>query len=266
MVSYIGATEQTAMFIAFLAAATGAVAPKPSVDPASWFSWDVYPAEAVNKGLEGSVDFEVDVDANGKPIACRIASSSGQPILDQATCDVIRLKARFNAARNSDGKPIAGQYSNTAVWRIAGPPTPGHHAVVLDFSNDPTHPTCTIQSAGSSMPGPTCANMLEKFGPTLASVGARWTKMVVVTSVTAADQEPYLGEPDWGARLSYLESEQYFLDKAKPVACVTVAAEGMDIGQDACAQFGGSRSPDESVKRSARKMRVEVSIYAAPRK
>ncbi len=109
------------MFIAFLVAAT-AIPQATAIDPASWFSPSNYPVEAMKKGIEGSVTFDVDVDAEGKPTACRITASSGSPILDQATCHIVQSKGRFVAARRPDGKPVAGHYSSRAIWRMSNHP------------------------------------------------------------------------------------------------------------------------------------------------
>lgn len=253
------------MLIAFLAASAIAVPPKPANDPSVWFSADSYPADALKNGIEGSVEFEVDVDRDGKPTACRVSKSSGEPILDHATCNVVLSKARFNPARDPDGKPISGKYSNTAVWEAAEDVEPGYIALILDFSKDPEHPTCVKQSVGP-MHGATCAQLLQRLGTNLTVLGTRFTKMVVLESVAAADEQPYRGEADWGFRLGYKASDQYFLEGPKPVACVSDAAEGMEVGQDACAQFGGAHSPDENAIKNARKLRVEISTYGLPRK
>lgn len=112
------------MFIAFIAAAASTLPNATAVDPGSWFSPDNYPAEAAKRGIQGSVTFDVDVDADGKPSACRITTSSGSAILDQATCDVVLSKGRFIAATDAQGHPVAGHYSNRANWELQGPPPP----------------------------------------------------------------------------------------------------------------------------------------------
>lgn len=133
------------MLIGFLAAATASLPPATPIDRASWFSGIDYPAEAIKKGLQGSVTFEVDVDAEGRPTSCRITKSSGQPILDETTCAIIRTRAHFKPATDSHGKPVIGRYSTSTVWKIAtGPTIALHHALILDFS-DPDHPDCKVE-------------------------------------------------------------------------------------------------------------------------
>src|SRR4051812_47527496 len=110
------------MLVAFLtaAAATAAVPQATPIDRASWFKESDYPFEAMKNGTQGSVIFEVDVDISGNPTECRVTKSSGQPLLDKATCDVVRARAHFTPAQGADGKPVASRYSTTTVWKLGG--------------------------------------------------------------------------------------------------------------------------------------------------
>ena len=112
------------MFIAFLAAAAAAVPQATPINLGSWFTPNDYPQQAMRSGLTGSVTFDVDVDASGKPTACRVIASSGHQVLDQATCDLVLARGKFVAASGPDGKAIAGHYSNRAVWELPAPPQP----------------------------------------------------------------------------------------------------------------------------------------------
>jgi len=49
---------------------------------------------------------------------CQVTRSSGSPDLDQATCDNIRRRARFNPATDGDGNPTTGSYASTMRWVI----------------------------------------------------------------------------------------------------------------------------------------------------
>lgn len=109
-----GVIRMMVALISVLAAAATAV----PLDPASWFTADDYPAEAIAKHIEGSVTFRVDVDPDGEPIKCDVTKSSGQPVLDQRTCEVVLARAHFRPAVGPNGKPIAGQYSTVANWRL----------------------------------------------------------------------------------------------------------------------------------------------------
>ena len=111
--------------------------PPAAIAPGSWFAGDAYPPEAARKGIEGSVRFEVNVDATGKPTACRVVQSSKSDLLDQATCQIVMAKGRFIPAA-LNGKPVAGTFQTNAVWRLEGPtgPASGYVAAIVDFSKD----------------------------------------------------------------------------------------------------------------------------------
>src|SRR5437588_8827816 len=107
------------MLVAFLAAAIVVPVPQPKpIDRASWFKASDYPTDAARQRIQGSVGFEIDVDANGNAGECRITKSSGQPVLDKATCDIVRARAHFDPAHDKGGKPVAGRYSTNTVWLL----------------------------------------------------------------------------------------------------------------------------------------------------
>ena len=112
------------MFIGYFLAAAATVPKATAIDPASWFSPNDYPTDALKKGVEGSVTFDVEVDPEGKPTGCRITVSSGNQSLDQTTCDLVQSKGRFIPAAGPAGKPVAGHYSSRANW-VLKPVAPG---------------------------------------------------------------------------------------------------------------------------------------------
>jgi protein TonB len=77
-----------------------------------------YPASARDSGAEGNVDFTVTVDTNGRVIGCQITRSSGSPILDAATCRLIRSRARYTPAIDSNGNPTVGKVAEHVEWKI----------------------------------------------------------------------------------------------------------------------------------------------------
>lgn len=82
-----------------------------------------YPAAAIAGGEEGVAGFQVDVAADGSVSACTVTASSGSPTLDAATCDLIRTRGRFTAARGADGKPIADTLNGRFLWKLVPSPT-----------------------------------------------------------------------------------------------------------------------------------------------
>ena len=67
---------------------------------------------------EGVTGFRVTVGPDGKVADCSVTSSSGSPDLDQATCDNVRRRARFQPATDGEGNPTSGSYSNRIRWVI----------------------------------------------------------------------------------------------------------------------------------------------------
>jgi protein TonB len=64
-------------------------------------NWDIfqklYPKRALAAHEEGAVGFIVTLDNKGDVTRCQVTHSSGHPLLDQETCQIITLHAQFNA-------------------------------------------------------------------------------------------------------------------------------------------------------------------------
>jgi len=54
-----------------------------------------YPKRAIAAKEEGAVGFKVTLDSKGLVTDCQITHSSGHPLLDQETCNIITLHAQF---------------------------------------------------------------------------------------------------------------------------------------------------------------------------
>jgi TonB family protein len=251
------------MFIAFVAAAAVAAPAPTPIDPVSWFSPDSYPMEAQKKGIEGSVTYDVSVDRNGEPKSCRIVASSGSSILDRATCKAVLSKAHFTPAIGPDGKAVASHFSSKAIWRTSDKSAASYRAVILDFSADPLHPVCTIQSAGNELGGPTCAQL--EYQVSTGGLTQKLSKVVYLLSTAPDGVVPYRGEPDWGHRVTYLAADQYVSKSSFPIACISVAAEGATAGRDACTGFPGAHTLTDAEKQNATRTRVELTLFSVPR-
>ena len=253
------------MLIAFLAAAvapTSAASPAKPIAEGSWFSGNDYPAEAAKKGIEGSVTFEVDVDATGKPTACRIAKSSGSDLLDQTTCRIVLAKGKFLPAM-LNGKPVSDTIRKTTIWRLTGPSglPNGYVAQILDFSNDPNHPSCSILRNGI-LGGATCDEAVQSFG----QLGARekLRRLVVLTSVTTPSQQPFQGEADWGRRAGFVAVELYpTADGTKPT-CAVIEEQGVPPTTDPCSRYGEVRTVSDADKRNPHRVHIEQSFFVVP--
>lgn len=94
------------------------VGAKAKGNPGKWVTNDDYRSRWIMEELSGTARFTLQIDARGKVTGCSITRSTGHPALDAATCDLVTKRARFDAARDSTGKPVAGTYSNSVTWRI----------------------------------------------------------------------------------------------------------------------------------------------------
>ena len=83
------------------------------------FSTDDYPATALQNGEEGTVQARLQVDPQGRVSGCSIIRSSGHASLDDATCNILRKRARFTPARDAHGNAVADSVVTPAVvWRL----------------------------------------------------------------------------------------------------------------------------------------------------
>jgi TonB family protein len=64
-------------------------------------NWDIlqklYPKRALAAHEQGAVGFIVTLDNKGDVTRCQVTHSSGYPLLDQETCQIITMHAQFNA-------------------------------------------------------------------------------------------------------------------------------------------------------------------------
>jgi protein TonB len=94
-------------------------ATKPTpIRPQTWLTNDDYPREALRAGQQGTVAFRLDVGADGNLVACIVTVSSGYPILDNATCEIMTRRARFKPARDSKGVAIPFSWSSRFTWEL----------------------------------------------------------------------------------------------------------------------------------------------------
>lgn len=89
---------------------------EPLGSPARWFLNDDYPSEARREQATGPVIVRVDAANDGKVVACTVLATSKSAILDKATCDLARRRARF--------QPFTGAAPRAMVlsvrWQLDG--------------------------------------------------------------------------------------------------------------------------------------------------
>lgn len=82
------------------------------------FSTDDYPAAAIRREEQGTVNFSLSINRRGRVTECQVVQSSGSEALDKQTCRILTKRARFDPARNAEGKRIADTYSGRIRWEL----------------------------------------------------------------------------------------------------------------------------------------------------
>ncbi|HEX8512608.1 MAG TPA: energy transducer TonB [Allosphingosinicella sp.] len=77
-----------------------------------------YPPQALAARQEGNVRFILEIDATGR-MRCRVTASSGWPLLDTATCDLLKARAKYTHALDAEGNPTTDSRTGSYAWRIA---------------------------------------------------------------------------------------------------------------------------------------------------
>ena len=91
---------------------------RPRNDPGQWVTDADYSSRAMRMGMEGVTRFTLTIDRNGRVSGCRVTASSGHAELDDTTCKLLAKRARFDPARDGDGKKAIGSYSSAVRWQI----------------------------------------------------------------------------------------------------------------------------------------------------
>ena len=85
------------------------------------FSADDYPAAAQAAGAEGTAQAELTIGADGRVVGCNLTRSTGNSALDSATCNILRRRAKFTPARDSNGNATGDTVTTPPItWRLEG--------------------------------------------------------------------------------------------------------------------------------------------------
>ncbi|MBW0007582.1 MAG: TonB family protein [Sphingomonas sp.] len=85
------------------------------------FSADDYPAAAQAAEAQGTAQATLTVSPSGQVVGCSLIRSTGNGALDAATCNILRRRAKFTPARDSNGQPTTDTVTTPPiVWRLEG--------------------------------------------------------------------------------------------------------------------------------------------------
>ena len=79
---------------------------------------DDYPSSAIENEEQGTVAVSLTIGTNGRVSGCSVTSSSGSRSLDSTTCRVLQSRAKFTPARDNQGNPTTGTFSQRITWRL----------------------------------------------------------------------------------------------------------------------------------------------------
>src|SRR3954468_9714191 len=85
------------------------------------FSADDYPAAASAANAEGTAQAQLTIGPDGRVVGCNLIRSTGNNALDSATCNILRRRAKFTPARDSNGSATTDTITTPPiVWRLEG--------------------------------------------------------------------------------------------------------------------------------------------------
>jgi protein TonB len=83
---------------------------------ASYVSDADYPTSAIRAEEQGTTRFRLSVSPDGRVGDCTVTGSSGSSALDNATCRIMRSRARFTPARDGNGNPTGDTVGSSIRW------------------------------------------------------------------------------------------------------------------------------------------------------
>ncbi|ARS26725.1 energy transducer TonB [Sphingomonas sp. KC8] len=112
---------------------------KPVGNSMMWVTTEDYPAVALREGMEGASAVQLSISAEGAVTGCSVTASSGHRILDDLTCNLLKLRGQFDPAKDRRGRAMASQYDQRVRWQLpkdgdlARQPAPQPFSMVADF-------------------------------------------------------------------------------------------------------------------------------------
>jgi protein TonB len=90
-------------------------------DLRSLFSGDDYPESARDANATGTARASLTISPTGQVVGCTITQSTGNNALDSATCNILRRRAKFTPARDSNGNPTTDTVETPPItWQLEG--------------------------------------------------------------------------------------------------------------------------------------------------
>lgn len=186
--------------------------PSPRGNPGYWVTSNDYPSEALREEISGITGFRLAVGIDGRVSQCEIIASSGSALLDAATCALITRRARFNPARDGDGQPATGFYSNRIRWVIPVdlPPEPGTSSLSYQVGADGAVSDCRVKGPdGTDYSGELTCPQDDQFGePYMDKTGKSAARRVAIRLVVTLASAPVDSPPKPPAPRRWVSSNE----------------------------------------------------------
>lgn len=110
-----------------------------------------YPPRALAAGEQGAVFFKVTIDRSGQPTICEVTHSSGHPLLDEETCNLIVQHGTFKSVTGADGGKLnKSTHEGVVNWTLPGRAPVPVKAIPIAAGSGPEKKICkTSQKTGS---------------------------------------------------------------------------------------------------------------------
>lgn len=113
---------------------------------------DDYPVDALRRRSEGTVELRLRISASGKIEQCTVRSSSGDPVLDRKSCELLEERARFAPARDG-GRNVPDTTDQAIRWQVATPVIPfAPMTTTTKVSMQGTMLHCHLTTNGMTLP------------------------------------------------------------------------------------------------------------------
>lgn len=232
-----------------------------------------YPAEALRNRQEGTVGFRLDVNDEGRVTGCTITESSRSAVLDSTTCRLLVRRARFDPARDDEGKAVPSTFSSRVIWKLpppAPPPSPGLIVSTVELLPDGKVENCSSETVGgvpASAGVAVCQSMAAPgFADYLRRNAAAYRTLRFAASISSDDKNYPIDGAGWGTLLVRRGSEVEVGKSGLPIHCKVTASTGGLVGDDVCARLRTIIAAQPDTGETAEKvLHFENAIFGARR-
>ena len=256
---------------AMAAAAAAQPVPKPIGPPSAWVRAADYPPAAILAGEEGIVGFRLGVDEQGRTVACTITQSSGSALLDGTTCRLMTLRARFQPAKDAEGKAVASAFQSRTKWVIPQfrPPSPGLLVTTVSVSPNGTVEKCTAQASGDVPPmaeDMSCHALAQPAQALmLKSQAVTYKTLRSAIAVSVGARKYTIDGSGWGTLILRRAHEMEMSPTGKPLRCTAIASVGGNLADDPCVRLRKLMTVPASAEKPAHVMSFDTVIYGEKR-